>query len=430
MSHASLRTILGLAASIDAVVEFVDYTQAYTQSKLQPSEYIYLDPTPGHQYDEDGDRVAWFITQSLYGMKQAGRNWFLHLRDWLVNSMGFTAGTADPCVFHKVTPNGEIILGVYVDDMVIVHTDKNARDELVAAMYDKFNFSDPEPLSEVLGMEIVQSADSITIKHEKYIKNMVETHLKGEANRKEHKTPACEDLPKLVQEAADSTENVDPALMSQYRSLVGSLLYTAITVRPDISYAVGMLSRALNKPTHRLLDEAKRVLQYLAQSADIGIRYMRNTPIRLYGMTDSDWTTRKSTSGFAFFLGGAVISYLSKKQPTIAMSSTEAEIMAASLGALEAVYLRMLLADLGHLVKGPTDIFVDNSGAINLAHDYVANERTKHIERRHFKIRELVEEAAIHVRYVASRYNIADIFTKPLDKKAFLELRAKLMNLS
>ena len=75
MSHASLRTILGLAASIDAVVEFVDYTQAYTQSKLQPSEYIYLDPTPGHQYDEDGDRVAWFITQSLYGMKQAGRNW-------------------------------------------------------------------------------------------------------------------------------------------------------------------------------------------------------------------------------------------------------------------------------------------------------------------------------------------------------------------
>ena len=430
MSHCSLRTILSLGACIDAIVEFIDYTQAYTQSALKPEEWIYAHPPPGHEYDEDGDRVVWLITRSLYGMKQAGRNWYFALRDWLVKEQGFAPGSADPCVFHKETPDGIIMLGVYVDDMVIVHTDSAARDALVAAMRKQFDFSDPEPLREVLGMEIDQTPDSITIKHEKYIKNLADTYLKGEANRKEHKTPACEDLTKLVQQAVDSVQDADPALVSKYRSLVGSLLYTAITVRPDISYAVGMLSRALNKPTDRLLDEAKRVLQYLVQSADIGIRYMRKSSIRLYGMTDSDWTTRRSTSGFAFFLGGGVISYLSKKQPTIAMSSTEAEIMAASLGGLEAIYLRMLLSDLGQKIQGATELYVDNSGAIDLAHDYIANERTKHIERRHFKIRELVEEAAIHVKYVASYNNIADIFTKPLDKKTFLSLRAKLMNLT
>jgi len=127
-------------------------------------------------------------------------------------------------------------------------------------------------------------------------------------------------------------------------------------------------------------------------------------------------------------MAGAAISYLSKKQPVIAMSSTEAEIMAASLGALEAIYLKMLIADMGTIV-GKIDLFVDNSGAIDLAHDYIANERTKHIERRHFKVRELVEQAVIAVKHVSSANNVADIFTKVLEKEPFQKLRAKLLNL-
>ena len=145
-------------------------------------------------------------------------------------------------------------------------------------------------------------------------------------------------------------------------------------------------------------------------------------------MTDSDWSTRRSTSGYVFFLAGAAIAYLSKKQPTIALSNTEAEIMAASLGALEAVYLRSLLRDLGISTDEPTDLFVDNKGVIDLSHDYVANERTKHIERRHFKVRELVHEATIRVKYISTKDNVADIFTKPLDKADFLDKRAKLLN--
>jgi hypothetical protein len=111
------------------------------------------------------------------------------------------------------------------------------------------------------------------------------------------------------------------------------------------------------------------------------------------------------------------------------MSSTEAEIMAGSLAALEAVFLRMLLEDLGHVIDEPIELWLDNKGAIDLAHDYRANERTKHIARRHFKIRELVEEAAIRVKFVASESNISDIFTKCLPPKKFEELRNKLLNM-
>ena len=102
-------------------VDFCDFTQAYTQSELDPSEYVYMRPPPGHCEDEDGDSVVWLITRSLYGMKQSGRNWFLRLRDWLVNDQGFEPSSADPCVYYKKTKAGAIILGVYVDDLQIAY---------------------------------------------------------------------------------------------------------------------------------------------------------------------------------------------------------------------------------------------------------------------------------------------------------------------
>ena len=124
-----------------------------------------------------------------------------------------------------------------------------------------------------------------------------------------------------------------------------------------------------------------------------------------------------------------MVAYLAKGQPTIALSSTEAEIMAACLAALEAVFTRGLLKDVGLPQLAATPLGIDNKGALALAHDYVSNNKTKHIERRHLKIRELVLDAILRVQYVASKDNIADIFTKPLDKKTFIPLRTKLLNL-
>ena len=137
--------------------------------------------------------------------------------------------------------------------MAIVETAVEARfqEHFVDAMAKEFKFTDQGKLTDVLGMQIHQDADSVSISHENYISNLVDTFLEGEANRKEHKTPACEELEDLIITATESTAPVDQELLSEYRSLVGSLLYSAVTVRPDIAYATGMLSRALNKPTKR-----------------------------------------------------------------------------------------------------------------------------------------------------------------------------------
>ena len=431
IAHASLRTLIAVAAAVGADIDFIDFVQAYTQSQLAPNEYVYVRLPPGWNVDEDGDDICMHITQSLYGMKQSGRNWFMKIRKWLVDN-GYQESTADPCIFLKQTDKGCVILGLYVDDMVIVHTDHSEYESLLRALRkDKFDFTEQGALTDVLGLHIEQTDDHISITQAKYIENMVKTHMQGESsNRKDYRTPASRELPDLIAAACDSRVEPDAALLAKFRSLVGALLYCAVTVRPDISYAVGMLSRAMNKPTERLYDEAKRVLHYLDKTKNMGPRYMRNVPIRLYGMSDSDWSTRRSTSGLVFLLAGAVISYLSKKQPTTAMSSTEAEIMAGSLAALEAIYLRMLLADMGYDIEEAIELFMDNKGAIDLAHDYKANERTKHIERRHFKIRELVEKAMIKVKFIASENNLADIFTKPLEPKDFERLRDMILNMS
>ena len=164
------------------------------------------------------------------------------------------------------------------------------------------------------------------------------------------------------------------------------------------------------------------------ENADARIRYTKGAPLDLHGMVDSDWAIEKSTSGYAYFLAQAVLAWMSKKQASIALSSTEAEIMAASLAALEAIFLRGLLGDVGHPQVSPTPLSIDNTGAVALSRDYISNGKTKHIERRHLKIRELVEAAVIHSKYVPTEDNIADILTKPLGRRRFEKLRAKLLN--
>ena len=145
-------------------------------------------------------------------------------------------------------------------------------------------------------------------------------------------------------------------------------------------------------------------------------------------MSDANWAVVKSTSGYVFFLCQAAIAFIAKKQIAIAMSSTEAEIMAASLAALEAVFLRGILSEMLCVQEQPTVIGVDNQGAVALAKNYISNSRTKHIERRHLKIRELVEEMMVLPEFVPTDENVADIMTKPLGRAKFEKFRKILLN--
>ena len=170
----------------------------------------------------------------------------------------------------------------------------------------------------------------------------------------------------------------------------------------------------MSKPTPELYELALHVLYYLYLHKDVGLRYTASDrPVM--GMSDSDWATKHSTSGSVFLWNYAAISWASKKQPTIALSSTEAEIMAASLGGAEAVYLRSLLDEMGFSPTAPTELRVDNQGAVYTA-KYAghSHSKLKHISRRHLWIRELMQEGKVNVSFIKTDDNVADLFTKPL----------------
>lgn len=211
--------------------------------------------------------------------------------------------------------------------------------------------------------------------------------------------------------------------MSLYKQLVGSIIYLATVSRPDIAFAANFLSRAMDKPTKMHWVTAKRVLKYLKGTMDKGLNYSVNGNKKLVAYSDSDFagdvTDRKSTSGYVMMLGDCAISWSSKKQSIVTLSSTEAEFVAASAAAKEIKYLRNLLKDLGLEQTEPTTLHIDNRSTIFLANDYVTGENSKHIDVRYFWIRQEVENKNIQIEHMPTDEMLADIFTKPLTPKPF-----------
>eukprot|EP00965_Chrysotila_dentata_P151000 4989689-Pleurochrysis_carterae.AAC.1 len=187
--------------------------------------------------------------------------------------------------------------------------------------------------------------------------------------------------------ASKAARAINPALLASYQSLVGALLYCSTQTRPDVAFAVGMLCRAMSCPTDELLAAAQRVLMYLSHYRSIGLRFEKSQQ-SVTGSSDSNWATRHSTSGYVFMYNQAAISWSSKKQPCVALSSCKAEMIAASEAAKEAVYLRTLFDDLGLTPKQPMLLHMDNKSAIDLAYNPEHHQRSKHIDRRHFFVRE------------------------------------------
>ncbi|KAJ8503716.1 hypothetical protein OPV22_004602 [Ensete ventricosum] len=205
-----------------------------------------------------------------------------------------------------------------------------------------------------------------------------------------------------------------------YRSLVGGLIYLTHT-RPDITFSVGVVSRFMQSPSKHHLGAVKRILRYIAGTTNYGIWYSHNFKYKLFGFTDSDWAgdldDRKSTSGNIFSLGSGAISWSSKKQATTALSTSEAEYVAATSAACQAIWLRRLLEDLHQKQIDATEIFCDNKSTIALAKNPTFHGRTKHIEIRYHFIRDLVADGAITMKYCGTDEQVADILTKSLPVK-------------
>ena len=442
MRGTSLRMLSALAGQHSLKMRRWDFVSAFLQGSLEDGEVIYCSAPPGPYGvtgKDDRPRV-WRVNKPVYGMAQAGRRWQRSLFSWLTE-YGMKPCSSDSCVFSLrrtvETPSGPrndvVIVGCYVDDLFIIY---NSDDEF--SLYSKFttdlakrwDVEDEGEVSDLLNVEITQEPNCVTLRQVSYIEKLANTWLPDGVPSGFHmnSTPHSESIQSDVLDALSRTESPDPDLHRRYQSLVGSLLYAATNTRPDITYAVNMLCRAMARPSPELFSAGLRVVSYLYRHRHVGLRY-ESGPSTLSGMADADWAVRHSTSGFVFSMAKAAISWGSKKQQSIALSSCEAEIVAASEAAKEAVHLDRLLDELGFKSSNqPVHLSLDNKAAIDSAYNPENHSRTKHIDRRHYFVRELVEEGRLVVPFVSTVDNLADFFTKPLKPSKFFPLRDKIMN--
>ena len=441
MRASSLRLLSALAARDQLLISRWDLTSAYLQGELEEGETIYTHPAPGEPtHDEHGNRLAWILDKPLYGLVQGGRRFQRCLFAWLLEQ-GFTRCKADPCLFVRDgnNPTDRIILGCYVDDIMVLHaTDDvgstfcNFRDQF----FKRWEAEDEGHMTDLLNVQIQREPDgSIVLHQQPYIKTLIARFFPdGVPNHVQATSPPCtQDLAQLVADASlipipEHRSTADEAVFRRYASIVGSLLYAATHTRPDITYAIGMLTRVMCKPNPLLLAAAERVLLYLSHHSAIGLRY---TPSQTQpqGWTDASWDVGPSTSGWLINWQQAAVFFASKKQPCIATSSAHAEIIALSEGAKECVHLQEFTDEVCPPTVRPMTLATDNKAARDLAYNPEYHDRTKHIARRHFYVREVVEDHAIRVPFVATHENLADFFTKYMPPKKFFALRKIIMNL-
>jgi hypothetical protein len=227
-------------------------------------------------------------------------------------------------------------------------------------------------------------------------------------------------------------ENGEVVNSTLYKQMVGSLRYLCNS-RPDLFFAVGVVSRFVDTPKKSHMTAVKRILRYVQGTLEYGILFPsnnNNVVNQLVGFSDSDWcgdqVDRRSTSGYIFKFLNAPISWCSKKQPVIALSSCEAEYIACAYAACQGIWLESLLKDLTIELSEPIQLFVDNQSAINLARNPVSHGRTKHIETRFHFIRDQVSKGRIAVTHCSTEVQEADILTKSLKHDRFKEMRNKL----
>ncbi|CAL8152565.1 unnamed protein product [Prunus armeniaca] len=218
----------------------------------------------------------------------------------------------------------------------------------------------------------------------------------------------------------------DPA---KYRRLVGRLIYLTIT-RLDITYAVHVLSRFMHEPRIPHMDAAVRILRYLKYTPGQGILFPTQDDLKLKAFCDSDWagcpTTRRSTTGYCVFLGNSLISWRTKRQKTVSLSSAEAEYRAMASTCCELSWLQCLLQDLQLTHSEPVTLHCDNQAALHIAANLVFHERTRHIEMDCHFIRDKIQDGSIVTKHVSSSQQVADILTKPLGKEGFSTMLCKL----
>ena len=416
--YTTLRALLAMVAAEDMELHQLDFKTAFLNGKLV--EEIYVQQPPGFQLGKPGQVLK--LNKTLYGLKQAPRAWHQTLKADL-EVRNFVESDSDPGLFSVLTSHGIVYLLTYVDDGLLAARSKQAVLSAKALLMEMFETRDLGEASLFLGMAIERdrSQRSIKLHQGRAVSDLLAKFGLEKANFRS--TPLAPSL-KLTAAEGKLLQGQDK---KDYPSLVGSLNYLAVCTRPDISFAVGVLSRYLASPTTEHMQAAKGVLRYLAGTANHGLHYGAHGDETVTGYCDADMggdlDTRRSTTGYTYILYGGAISWSSKRQESVALSTVEAEYMAAAAAVKEALWLRVLLEDL-QLPYETILIHGDNHGSLQLIKNTIISARSKHIDIRYHFVRERVANAEVAFKYISTDSMVADGLTKslPAYKHTFCKL--------
>ena len=409
----TVRVIMQKAVQEDLVLHQMDVKTAYLHAPIDCE--VYLEQPEGYEKkSKTGEKLVCKLEKSLYGLKQSGRNWNSLLHAYLTEN-GFEQNPADNCLYTREKQNEKVFLIVWVDDLIIAANNEKVVKSVKMLLTERFKMKDLGKLNNFLGIDFKQSEGKVTMTQERYANKILSRF--GMQDCRSRETP-CESK----FDYTDDAEKLKEPRM--YREAVGSLIYLATCTRPDLSFVVSKLSQHFSEPSEEHWNTVKHVFRYIKGTTDRGLCFKKDdtSPLGLIVHSDADWASevsdRRSTTGYCASLSerSSLISWKSRKQPTVALSTCEAEYMALASAIQECMYLQQLLKGIDKYQYAQTKVFDDNQGTIALARNPVNRQRSKHIDIKYHFIREAVSSGRVSLEYCPTDNMIADLMTKPPTK--------------
>ena len=419
----TIRVALAVATIHDYHVHHWDVATAFLNGYLD--EEVYMEPPPG---TASPDQVC-LLVRSLYGLKQAPRCWHDAAGSALTDC-GLAKSSADSCLWILRIGNKILFILLYVDDMLVFTNCIDLLATVKARLFAIFSMKDLGAVRTFLGVEILRDR-ARRIMHLSQGTYTASTLL---ALGMDKCKPAS--TPEPSSSTSDTPATASPLKGAiKFRTLVGMLNHLSNWTRPDIRSAVREISSRQAAPHDEDWGRGARILRYLQGTQDYGLTYTSSLSApTLKGYCDasyaSDPTSRRSVTGYVFFVGDCAVTWFAGLQKSVSLSTAESEYVAVSDGCKEAVWLSRLLSDLGAPQKGPIPLLEDNQACIALASNPRDHTRTKHIDVRHHHIRERVQAGEVTLVYVPTASQVADIFTKGLSLPLFSSHRRSLGILS
>ena len=422
-SAVSIRLVISLAVHYNMSLHQYDIKLAFVSAPIDRP--VYMVPPTGSKTPKN---TVWRLKRSLYGLKQAPRLFNAKLHSSLT-SLGWFRSSYDACLYRFSKHGQTGLLAVVVDDILLATSTASLAETFKRDLGAIFNLKSLGRPEYIIGMHLNIQEDKISISQKQYITDLQDRFDETLMLGKPTQTPAPANL-RLTPAGTAGSEHSLPADKSLYRALVGSLMYAVLT-RPDIAAPVSMCARYLAEPTQAHLKQASRILRYLISTHETELVYHKTKQPVLCAYADASWGacphTRRSRFGFAVFFGRSLISWRSKLHNCICLSTAEAEYISASEVTKELMWIRGTLSELGHPQPTST-IYEDNAAVIRMAENPMISGHNKHVALKMLYLRERVTAKDVHLVYVPTKHQRADLLTKTLARHQFEYLRNLLLD--